>query len=103
MTIHDLTYSQKRERNFGACLIETSVVDAHSKFPTGLGDDSRVGQPPRVVDLLDESSVEQVLNFFTDEVLPINGLLLGLLLYQPGVGVDLQIVLNHLSRDPGHL
>jgi hypothetical protein len=38
-----------------------------------------------------------------DEVLPLNGLLLGPLLDWPGVGVDLQMVLNHLPRDPRHL
>jgi hypothetical protein len=27
----------------------------------------------------------------------------GLLLHRPGVGVDLQMVLNHLPRDLGHL
>jgi hypothetical protein len=70
-----LIYSWKRERNFGACLIETSVVDAHPKLPTGLVDYNRVGQPPRIVDLTDEASVEQLLDFFTDEVLPLNRLL----------------------------
>jgi hypothetical protein len=28
---------------FGACLVETSVVDAYPKLPIGLGDDNRVG------------------------------------------------------------
>jgi hypothetical protein len=37
------------------------------------------------------------------KVLPLNGLLLGLLLHQSGVRVDLQMVLNHLPGDPGHL
>jgi hypothetical protein len=56
-----------------------------------------------VVDLLYEASVEQLLEFFMDKVLLLNGLLLGLLLHQPGVGVDLQMVLNPLPRDPWHL
>jgi hypothetical protein len=56
-----------------------------------------------VVDLSDESGVEQLLDFFMDEVLLLNGLLLGLLLHQSAVGVDLQMMLNHLPRDPGHL
>jgi hypothetical protein len=56
-----------------------------------------------VVDLPYEASVEQLFNFFTDEVLPLNGLLPGPLLDQSGVGVDLQMVLNHLPRDPRHL
>jgi hypothetical protein len=55
-----------------------------------------------VVDLLYEAGVEQLFDFFTDEVLPLNGLLLGLLLDQSNVGVDIQMVLNHLPRDPGH-
>jgi hypothetical protein len=98
-----LIYSWKRKRIFGACLVETGVVDAHPKFPTGLGDDNRVGQPLRVVDLPYEASVEQLLEFFTNEVLPLNGLLPGLLLHRPGIGVDLQMVLNYLPRNPGHL
>jgi hypothetical protein len=89
-----LIYSWKRERVFGACLFETGVVDAHLKFPSGLGDDNRVGQPLRVVDLPYEASVEQLLEFFMDEVLPHNGLLPGLLLHRPDIGVDLQMVLN---------
>jgi hypothetical protein len=56
-----------------------------------------------VVDLSDEPSVEQLLDFFMDEVLLLNGFILGLLLHRPGVGVDLQMVLNHLLKDPEHL
>jgi hypothetical protein len=56
-----------------------------------------------VVDLPFEASVEQLFDFFTDEVLPLNGLLLGPLLDRSGIGVDLQMVLNHLPRDPRHL
>jgi hypothetical protein len=56
-----------------------------------------------VVDLPYETSVEQLLDFFTDEVLSLNGLLLGLLLDWSGVGVYLQMVLNHLPRDLRHL
>jgi hypothetical protein len=56
-----------------------------------------------VVDLPYEACVEQLLYFFMDEVLPLNRLLLGLLLYRPGIRVDLQMVLNHLPRDPEHL
>jgi hypothetical protein len=36
-----------------------------------------------------------------EEVLPLNGLLSGLLLHRPSVGVDLQMVLNYLPRDSG--
>jgi hypothetical protein len=56
-----------------------------------------------VVHLLYEASVEQLLNFFMDEVLPLNGLLPGPLLDWSGVRVNLQMVLNHLPRDPRHL
>jgi hypothetical protein len=56
-----------------------------------------------VVDLLDKASVEQLFDFFTYEVLPLNRLLLRLLLDWSGVRIDLQMVLNHLPRDPGHL
>jgi hypothetical protein len=56
-----------------------------------------------VVDLTDEASIEQLLDFFTDEVLPLNGLLLGPLLDWFGVGVNLKMVLNHLLMNPGHL
>jgi hypothetical protein len=56
-----------------------------------------------VLDLPYEASVEQLLDFFTDEVLPLKGLLSGPLLDWSGVVVDLQMVLNHLPRDPRHL
>jgi hypothetical protein len=55
------------------------------------------------MDLPYEADVEQLLDFFMDEVLPPNGLLPGLLLYWLDVGVDIQMVLDHLPRDPGHL
>jgi hypothetical protein len=98
-----LVYSWKRKRVFRICLVETGVVDAHPKLPTDLRDYNRVGQPPRVVHLLDKASIEQLFDFFTDEVLLLNVQLQGLLLDQSGVGVDLQMVLNHLPRDPEHL
>jgi hypothetical protein len=98
-----LIYLWKREKIFGSCLVETSVVDAHLKLPANLGDDNRIGQPPWVVDLLYKASVEQLLDFFMDEVFLLNGLLLKLLLHRPGVRVDLQMVLNYLLRDPEHL
>jgi hypothetical protein len=91
------------KRVFETCLIETCVVDAHPKLPVGLRDNHKISQPPRVVDLPYEASVEQLLNFFMDEVLPLNGLLLGPLLDWSGVGVNLQMVLNHLPKDPRHL
>jgi hypothetical protein len=88
---------------FRTCLVETYVVDAHPKLLIGLRDDHRVGQPPRVVDLPNEADVEQLLDFFMYKVLPLNRLLSGPLLDQSGVGVDFQIVFNHLPKDPGHL
>jgi hypothetical protein len=96
-------YAWERKGILWACLIETSVVEAHPKLPTNLGDDNRVGQLPRVVDLPDEADIKQLLDFFMNEVLSINGLLLRLLLHWPGIGVDLHKVLNHLPRDPRHL
>jgi hypothetical protein len=56
-----------------------------------------------VVDLPYEASVEQLFDLFTDEVLPLNGLLPGSLLDRSGVRVDLQMMLYHLPRDPRHL
>jgi hypothetical protein len=74
---------------FGTCLIETCVVDACPKLPVSLWDDHRIDQPPRMVDLPYEASVEQLLDFFTDEVVPLNGLLLGPLLNWSGIEVNL--------------
>jgi hypothetical protein len=93
----------KEEKGLWDILVEIGVVDAHPKLPANLGDDNRVGQSPQVVGLSDKASVEQLFDFFTDEVLSLNILLLGLLLDWFGVEVDLKIVLNHLPRDPGHL
>jgi hypothetical protein len=98
-----LVYSWERKRVFGTCHIETCVVDAYPKLPILLRDDHRIGQPPRVVDLPYKASVEQLLDFFTDEVLPLNRLLLRPLLDWSGIKVDLQMVLNHLPTDPRHL
>jgi hypothetical protein len=56
-----------------------------------------------VVELPYEANIKQLLDFFMDEVLPLTGLLVGLLLHRPIVWVDLQMVLNYLPRDPGHL
>jgi hypothetical protein len=75
---------------FGTCLIETCVVNTHLKLPIGLRDDHRVGQPLKVVDL-------------PYEVLLLNGQLPRLLLDRSGVGVNLQMVLDHLPRDHRHL
>jgi hypothetical protein len=62
-----------------------------------------IGQPPGVVDLPYDDSVEQLLDFFTDGVLLLNELLSRPLLDWSGVGVNLQMALNHLHRDPRHL
>jgi hypothetical protein len=56
-----------------------------------------------VADLPYEASVEQLYDLFMDKVLPLNGLLPGPLLDRSSVGVDLQMILNHLPRDPRHL
>ena len=42
-------------------------------------------------------------DFFTDEVLPLHGLLPRFLAYRRGVGVDPQMVLDHFPGDPRHL
>jgi hypothetical protein len=55
------------------------------------------------MDLFDEASVQQLLDLLTDEVLPLNGLSPRLLTHRFGVSVDLQMVLDHLPRDPRHL
>jgi hypothetical protein len=56
-----------------------------------------------VVDLPDEASIKQFFNLFSDKALPLYGLLSRLLLDRSSVGVDLQMVLNHLHEDPRHL
>jgi hypothetical protein len=56
-----------------------------------------------VVDLSDEANIKQFFNFFSNKVLSLYGLLLELLLDRSRIGVDLQMVLNHLPGDPRHL
>jgi hypothetical protein len=58
---------------------------------------------PRVVNLPYKAGDKNLLDFFIDEVLQLDGLLLGLLLHRYGVRVDLHMVLDHLPRDPGHM
>ena len=47
--------------------------------------------------------MEQLFYLLPDKILPLHGLLPRLLLHRPRVGADLQAVLNHLPRDPGHV
>jgi len=101
--VHNLIDAWKRIGVSMTCLVEVGVVDAHPKLPVRLGDDDGIGQPLGVVDLLDEVSVQQFVYLFTDEVLPLHGLLLWLLTHRFCVRVDLQLVLNHFPRDPRHL
>jgi hypothetical protein len=56
------------------------ITQSHLKLPTSLGDDNMVGQPPQVRDLSDQAGIKQIFDLFTDEVLPLNRLVLGLLL-----------------------
>jgi hypothetical protein len=56
------------------------IAQSHLKLPTSLGDDNMVGQPPQVRDLSDQAVIKQIFDLFTDEVLPLNRLVLGLLL-----------------------
>jgi hypothetical protein len=88
-----LIYTWKWIGVFWTCLIEVGVVDAQLKLPVGLWDDDRIGQPLGVVDLFDEASMQQLADLFTDEVLPLDGLLVWLLSQRRGAGVDLQMML----------
>ena len=47
--------------------------------------------------------LQQLADFFTDEVMPLHGLLPRFLAYRRGVRVDPQMVLDHFPGDPGHL
>jgi hypothetical protein len=57
-----LIYLWKREISFGACSVETGIVDAHLTLSTDLRDDNKVGQPLWVVDLPYEAHIEQLLD-----------------------------------------
>jgi hypothetical protein len=61
--VHEMINAWKKERIFEACLVKTSIVNAHPKLFAGLGDDNRVGQPPWVVYLPNEFGVKQLLDF----------------------------------------
>ena len=98
-----MVYAWKWIRVLGTSLIKAGVVDAHLKLPIRLGNDDWVGQPHWVMNLFDEAGVQQLLDLLSDEVLPLNRLSPRLLAHQPGIGVDLQMVLNHLLGDPRHL
>jgi hypothetical protein len=98
-----LIYSRKWIWVLGTGLIEVGVVDAHPKLPVSLGNDDWIGQPYWVMDLFNEASVQQLPDLLTDEILLLNGLSSRLLTHRFGVRVDLQMVLDHLPRDPRHL
>jgi hypothetical protein len=92
-----------RVRILGECLVDVSVIDTHSKLATSLGDDGKFAQPLRVLDLMDEVGMEQLVNLLMDEVLLLHGLFPRLFLHRPHVSVDLQMVLHHHPRTPGML
>jgi hypothetical protein len=56
-----------------------------------------------MMNLFYEAGVQQLPNLLSDEVLPLNGLSPRLLTHRFGIRVDLQMVLDHLPGDPGHL
>jgi hypothetical protein len=56
-----------------------------------------------MVDLPDEASVKYLFNLFSDKVLSLYELLSEHLLDWSAIGVGLQMVLNHISRDPRYL
>jgi hypothetical protein len=101
--VYNLIYSRKWIGVFSISLIEIGVVDAHPKLPVSLWYYDRIGQPHWVVDLFDEANLQQLTDLFTDEVLPLDGMLPWLLSDRSSVEVDLQMVFNHRPRDPGHL
>ena len=41
------------------CLVEASIINAHSPFPSLLFNKNRIGEPVRVVYLLDESGCQE--------------------------------------------
>jgi hypothetical protein len=98
-----LIYAWKWIQVLGTSLIQAGVVNAHLKLHVCLWNDDWVGQPHGVMDLFNEVSIKQFPDLLTDEVLPLNGLYPRLLAHRLGVGVDLQMVLNHLSGVPRHL
>jgi hypothetical protein len=55
------------------------------------------------MNLFDEATVKQLPDLLANEVLSLNGLSLRLLTHRFGVRVDLQMMINHLLRDPRHL
>jgi hypothetical protein len=55
------------------------------------------------MNLFDEANVKQLPDLLANEVLPLNGLSSRLLTHWFGFRVDLQMMLNHLPRDPRHL
>ena len=101
--VHDLIDTWEWIGISRTCIVEAGVVDAHPKLPVGLRDDDRISQPLGVVDLLDEASVQQLADLFTDEVMPLQGQLPRLLAQRFGIRVIVQTVLDHLPGDPRHL
>ena len=101
--VDDLVDTWKWVRVLGARLVEVGVVDAHAELTTSLRDDNGVCKPLRVLDFSDESGVEEFVYLEANEILPLDGLLAHLLLDGLRAGEDLQLVLNHIPGDPGHV
>jgi len=58
-------------RVLGTCLVQISVVGAHSPFYVGLFYHDDVGKPGEKPDLFDEVGMEDLVNFFFDGFTPL--------------------------------
>lgn len=57
--VDDLVNPRKGKWVFCTSLVQACVIDAHSLFPILLLDQDGIGQPIQMLDLLDDSSVEE--------------------------------------------
>lgn len=54
-TIHQLVHTRDRERVFGTCSVEISLVDTHSPFFVAILDEDDVGKPCNVLDFFNKT------------------------------------------------
>ena len=67
--VNNLVYPRERKIIFRENFIKISEVDAHTPLAAFLQDHNNVGQPFRILHILDESNFEQPVYLFYDDLM----------------------------------
>lgn len=100
--VDHLVNSGKGEWILWIGLVEVHVIDAHSPLPILLLDQIGIGQPIRVLDLLDEARGQDFSELLANRLLLLSEAA-EVRLHRLGIGLDVEVVLINLVGDPKHI